>query len=104
ENAVREPEVVDLANFLNAMGAKIHGAGTDKIVVDGVEQLHGTSYEVLPDRIESGTYLVAGAISRGHVRIKNTRPDHLDAVLGKLQEAGAKIGVGDNWIEVDMRG
>jgi UDP-N-acetylglucosamine 1-carboxyvinyltransferase len=104
ENAAREPEVVDLANFLIAMGAKIQGAGTDKIVVDGVEQLHGTSYEVLPDRIESGTYLVAGAISRGHVRIKNTRPDHLDAVLGKLQEAGARIGVGDNWIEVDMRG
>lgn len=104
ENAAREPEVVDLANFLIAMGARIQGAGTDKIVVNGVEQLHGTSYEVLPDRIESGTYLVAGAISRGHVRIKNTRPDHLDAVLGKLQEAGARIGVGDNWIEVDMRG
>jgi UDP-N-acetylglucosamine 1-carboxyvinyltransferase len=104
ENAAREPEVVDLANFLIAMGAKIQGAGTDKIVVNGVEQLRGTSYEVLPDRIESGTYLVAGAISRGHVRIKNTRPDHLDAVIGKLQEAGAKVGVGDNWIEVDMRG
>src|SRR4029077_12003796 len=86
ENAAREPEVVDLANFLIAMGARIQGAGTDKIVVDGVEQLHGTTYEVLPDRIESGTYLVAGAISGGHVRIKNTRPDHLDAVLGKLQE------------------
>jgi UDP-N-acetylglucosamine 1-carboxyvinyltransferase len=84
ENAAREPEVVDLANFLIAMGARIHGAGTDKI--------------------ESGTYLVAGAISRGHVRIKNTRPEHLDAVLGKLQEAGAKLGVGDSWIEVDMRG
>ena len=104
ENAAREPEVVDLANFLIAMGAKIHGAGTDKIIVTGVEQLHGTSYEVLPDRIESGTYLVAGAITGGHVRIKNTRPDHLDAVLGKLQEAGARIGVGENWIEVDMRG
>src|SRR6516164_8796398 len=104
ENAAREPEVVDLANFLIAMGARIQGAGTDKIVVTGVERLHGTSYEVLPDRIESGTYLVAGAISRGHVRIKNTRPDHLDAVIGKLQEAGARIGVGDNWIEVDMRG
>src|SRR3974390_591831 len=104
ENAAREPEVVDLANFLIAMGAKIQGAGTDKIVVTGVDKLRGTSYEVLPDRIESGTYLVAGAISRGRVRIKNTRPDHLDAVLGKLAEAGAKIGVGDTWIEVDMRG
>ena len=104
ENAAREPEVVDLANFLVAMGASIHGAGSDKIVVRGVERLRGTSYEVLPDRIESGTYLVAGAISRGHVRIKSTRPDHLDAVLAKLEEAGAKLGVGENWIEVDMRG
>ena len=104
ENAAREPEVVDLANFLIAMGAKIQGAGTDKIVVQGVERLHGTTYEVLPDRIEGGTYLVAGAITRGHVRLKNTRPDHLDAVTGKLSEAGAKVAIGDNWIEVDMRG
>ena len=104
ENAAREPEVVDLANFLVAMGARIHGAGTDKITVQGVKRLRGTQYEVLPDRIESGTYLVAGAITRGCVRIKNTRPDHLDAVLAKLQESGAKVGVGDNWIEVDMRG
>jgi UDP-N-acetylglucosamine 1-carboxyvinyltransferase len=104
ENAAREPEVVDLANFLISMGANIKGAGTDKIVVNGVQKLHGTQYEVLPDRIESGTYLVAGAITRGHVRIKNTRPDHLDAVTAKLREAGAKIGIGDNWIEVDMRG
>ena len=104
ENAAREPEVVDLANFLIAMGAKIQGAGTDKIVIQGVEKLRGTTYEVLPDRIEGGTYLVAGAITRGHVRLKNTRPDHLDAVLGKLSEAGAKVATGDNWIEVDMRG
>jgi UDP-N-acetylglucosamine 1-carboxyvinyltransferase len=104
ENAAREPEVVDLANCLIAMGARIEGAGTDKIVVQGVERLRGATYEVLPDRIESGTYLVAGAITRGHVRIKNTRPDHLDAVLAKLGEAGARVGVGDNWIEVDMRG
>jgi UDP-N-acetylglucosamine 1-carboxyvinyltransferase len=104
ENAAREPEVVDLANFLIAMGAKIQGAGTDKIVIQGVAKLHGTSYEVLPDRIESGTYLVAGAITRGHVRIKNTRPEHLDAVTAKLREAGAKVDIGDNWIEVDMRG
>jgi UDP-N-acetylglucosamine 1-carboxyvinyltransferase len=104
ENAAREPEVVDLAQFLISMGAKIQGAGTDKIAIQGVERLHGTSYEVLPDRIESGTYLVAGAITRGNVRIKNTRPDHLDAVLVKLEEAGAKVGIGDGWVEVDMRG
>ena len=104
ENAAREPEVVDLANFLISMGAKIQGAGTDKIVIQGVAKLHGTTYEVLPDRIESGTYLVAGAITRGHVRIKHTRPEHLDAVTAKLREAGATINIGDNWIEVDMRG
>jgi UDP-N-acetylglucosamine 1-carboxyvinyltransferase len=104
ENAAREPEVIDLANFLIAMGANIQGAGTDKIVIQGVKRLRGTTYDVLPDRIEAGTYLVAGAITRGHVRVKNVRPDHLDAVLAKLEEAGAKVGVGDNWIEVDMRG
>ena len=104
ENAAREPEVVDLANFLIAMGAKIQGAGTDKIVIQGVEKLHGTTYEVLPDRIEGGTYLVAGAITSGQVRIKNTAPEHLDAVTAKLMEAGAKIGIGPNWIEVDMKG
>jgi UDP-N-acetylglucosamine 1-carboxyvinyltransferase len=104
ENAAREPEVVDLADFLCAMGAKIKGAGTDRIVIEGVPRLNGTAYEVLPDRIETGTYLVAGAITGGHIRVKNTRPDHLDAVIGKLQEAGASVGVGDSWIEVDMRG
>jgi UDP-N-acetylglucosamine 1-carboxyvinyltransferase len=104
ENAAREPEVVDLANFLNSMGAHVRGAGTDTISIDGVERLSGTSYEVLPDRIEAGTYLVAGAITGGHVRLKNTRPDHLDAVLAKLREAGARIATGENWIEVDMRG
>ncbi len=104
ENAAREPEVVDLAEFLTAMGARIRGAGTDRIVIDGVERLHGAQYDVLPDRIESGTYLVAGAITRGRVKIKGTRPEHLDAVLAKLQEAGAHIQTGDNWIELDMRG
>ena len=103
ENAAREPEVVDLANFLIAMGATIAGAGTDKIVIQGVKRLEGTSYEVLPDRIETGTYLVAGAISGGHVRLKNTRPDHLDAVIGKLRESGASVESGDTWIEIDMR-
>jgi UDP-N-acetylglucosamine 1-carboxyvinyltransferase len=104
ENAAREPEVVDLAEFLNAMGAKIRGAGTDRITIDGVQRLTGTSYDVLPDRIETGTYLVAGAITRGRVRVKGTRPDHLDAVLAKLVETGAKIERGDSWIELDMRG
>jgi UDP-N-acetylglucosamine 1-carboxyvinyltransferase len=104
ENAAREPEVVDLANFLTAMGAKIRGAGTDKIVIEGVTRLNGTAYEVLPDRIETGTYLVASAITGGQIRVKNTRPEHLDAVIGKLREAGAKVGTGDTWIEVDMRG
>jgi UDP-N-acetylglucosamine 1-carboxyvinyltransferase len=104
ENAAREPEVVDLANFLISMGAKIKGAGTDRIVIEGVERLHGTAYEVLPDRIESGTYLVAGAITGGHIRVKSTRPEHLDAVILKLKEAGAAVEVGDTWIEVDMRG
>jgi UDP-N-acetylglucosamine 1-carboxyvinyltransferase len=104
ENAAREPEVVDLADFLASMGARISGAGTDKIVVEGVASLHGTDYTVLPDRIETGTYLVAGAITSGRVRTKYTRPDFLDAVLGKLQEAGGTVTTGENWIELDMRG
>ena len=104
ENAAREPEVVDLANFLIAMGAKIQGAGTDTIEIEGVERLQGVPYEVLPDRIEAGTYLLAGAITSGRVRVKNTRPEHLDAVLQKLAEAGATVTSGSNWIEVDMRG
>jgi len=104
ENAAREPEVVDLADFLCAMGAKIRGAGTDTIVIDGVERLQGASYDVLPDRIEAGTFLVAGAITGGHVRVKGTRPEHLDAVLAKLREAGATIQVGESWIDLDMHG
>jgi UDP-N-acetylglucosamine 1-carboxyvinyltransferase len=104
ENAAREPEVVDLADFLNAMGAQIRGAGTDTIVIQGVERLRGASYDVLPDRIETGTYLVAGAITGGRVRVKGTRPDHLDAVVAKLREAGASVEVGDSWIALDMHG
>jgi UDP-N-acetylglucosamine 1-carboxyvinyltransferase len=104
ENAAREPEVVDLAQCLIAMGAQISGAGTDRIVVHGVERLSGARYDVLPDRIETGTYLVAGAITRGKVRAKGTRPEHLDAVIGKLREAGARIEMGADWIEVDMEG
>ncbi|MGB0223642.1 MAG: UDP-N-acetylglucosamine 1-carboxyvinyltransferase [Marinobacterium sp.] len=104
ENAAREPEVVDLANCLIAMGAKISGAGTDTIRVQGVETLKGCTHSVMPDRIETGTYLVAGAITSGRVRTRNTRGDILEAVLKKLEEAGAKITQGDDWIELDMEG
>ncbi len=104
ENAAREPEVVDLADFLIAMGAKIRGAGTDTIVIDGVEKLHGARYDVLPDRIEAGTFLVAGAITGGRVRARGARAEHLDAVLAKLREAGGVVTTGDNWIELDMQG
>nr|WP_067298644.1 UDP-N-acetylglucosamine 1-carboxyvinyltransferase [Marinobacterium profundum] len=104
ENAAREPEVVDLANCLIAMGAKITGHGTDTIRVQGVESLAGGSYSVLPDRIETGTYLVAAAATGGRVRCTDTRPDTLDAVLQKLTEAGAEITSGDDWIELDMKG
>jgi UDP-N-acetylglucosamine 1-carboxyvinyltransferase len=104
ENAAREPEVVDLANFLNAMGAKISGAGTDTISIEGVEKLTGTRYRVLPDRIETGTYLVAAAISGGKIKVKDTDPKLLDAVIDKLREAGADITCGDDWIELDMHG
>lgn len=104
ENAAREPEIVDLANFLIAMGAKIQGAGTDKIVIQGVERLSGTRYQVMPDRIEAGTYLVAAAITGGKVRLKQARAEHLDAVLLKLKEAGAHIDSGADWIELDMHG
>jgi len=104
ENAAREPEVADLANFLVQMGARITGAGTDTIVVEGVDRLHGTEYRVLPDRIEAGTYLVAGAITGGRVRVRNARAEHLDAVLLKLRAAGATVSVTEDGIEVDMRG
>jgi UDP-N-acetylglucosamine 1-carboxyvinyltransferase len=104
ENAAREPEVVDLANCLNSMGANISGAGTDIITIDGVERLHGTRYSVLPDRIETGTYLVAAAITGGNVKLKNTSPKHCDATIAKLEEAGAKIETGEDWISLDMQG
>jgi len=104
ENAAREPEVVDLADCLNAMGAKITGHGTDTITIEGVENLHGTDYSIVPDRIETGTYLVGAAISRGRVKLTNTRPKLLDSVLAKLREAGAKIECGEDWIELDMEG
>lgn len=104
ENAAREPEVKDLANFLTGMGARISGAGTGTITVQGVDRLGGTSYSVLPDRIETGTYLVAAAMTGGHVRLVDTAPDTLEAVLIKLKEAGATITTGSDWIELDMRG
>jgi UDP-N-acetylglucosamine 1-carboxyvinyltransferase len=104
ENAAREPEVVDLADCLNALGAKVRGAGTDTLVIDGVERLHGGSHRVLPDRIEAGTYLVAGAITSGRVHLKQVAPEHLEAVLAKLREAGATVTSGADWIELDMQG
>lgn len=104
ENAAREPEVVDLADFLIRMGAHIEGAGTDRIYVQGVEALKGTDHSVMPDRIETGTYLVAGAITGGRVKTLKTRPEQLDAVLQKLDEAGAELEIGADWIDLDMRG
>ena len=104
ENAAREPEVVDLARFLNGMGAQISGAGTDRIVIDGVSSLSGTRYRVLPDRIETGTFLTAAAMSQGSIKVRDTRPDLLDAVLTKLEATGAEIDIGDDWITLDMKG
>jgi UDP-N-acetylglucosamine 1-carboxyvinyltransferase len=106
ENAAKEPEVTDLALFLNAMGAKITGIGTDVLIIEGVESLgvEDLHYDILPDRIETGTYLIAAAITGGKVKLKNTRPDILDAVLEKLVEAGAEITTGEDWIALDMHG
>lgn len=104
ENAAREPEIEDLANFLNAMGAKISGIGTSVLTVVGVDSLHGCHYHVMPDRIETGTYLVAAAATRGKIRVIDTSSEYLEAVLLKLEEAGAKISTGENWIELDMEG
>ena len=104
ENAAREPEVVDLANFLNVMGARIRGAGSATIVIEGVERLHGGTYDVLPDRIEAGTYLLAAAITRGRIKVRDVEPSHLDAVLTKIVEAGGEVTTGDRWIQVDMHG
>lgn len=104
ENAAREPEVVDLANCLNKMGAQISGAGSDTIRVQGVDSLSGIDYKVMPDRIETGTFLVAAAVSRGRIKVRDTDPGLLDAVLAKLLEAGARIETGEDWIELDMQG
>jgi len=104
ENAAREPEVVDLAAFLIRMGAKISGAGTDTIVIEGVDSLQGTEFSILPDRIETGTYLVAAALTGGSIKLKRARPQILESVLLKLSEAGAVIETGDDWIHLDMQG
>jgi UDP-N-acetylglucosamine 1-carboxyvinyltransferase len=104
ENAAREPEVIDLANCLNAMGARVTGAGSDVITIEGVERLHGARYSVMPDRIETGTFLVAAAATGGSVRLTGARPDILDAVLDKLREAGAGIETGKDWIALKANG
>ncbi|OLF22039.1 UDP-N-acetylglucosamine 1-carboxyvinyltransferase [Aeromonas sp. YN13HZO-058] len=104
ENAAREPEVVDLANFLNTLGAKIQGAGTDTLTIDGVERLHGGNYSVQPDRIETGTFLVGAAVTGGKITCRKTDPSLLEAVLVKLEEAGALIEKGEDWITLDMTG
>ena len=104
ENAAREPEVIDLADCLISMGAQISGAGSDEIVIDGVERLHGTEHSVIPDRIETGTYLVAAAITGGEVIVRDTSPGLLEAVLEKLRQAGATIEVGEDWIKLTTDG
>jgi len=102
ENAAREPEIVDLANCLTSMGAKITGAGTDTLTIEGVSELFGKEYSVMPDRIETGTFLVAAAVTQGHIKCLKTDPSSLEAVISKLQEAGATITTGDDWIELEM--
>lgn len=104
ENAAREPEVVDLADCLNAMGGDVQGAGTSTLVINGVESLGGCHYDVLPDQVETGTYLVAAAATRGRIKLKDTREELLESVLLKLHEAGAHISTGPDWIELDMKG
>ncbi len=104
ENCAREPEIVDLANLLNSMGADIQGAGTDTITINGVESLSGTEHVVIPDRVEAGTYLIAAAATGGRVKLKDVRADHLESLLIKLEDAGADLEVGDDWIALDMRG
>jgi len=104
ENAAREPEIVDLANCLNALGADVQGAGADSITINGVPSLSGGSYSIMPDRIETGTYLAAAAATRGKVKLRDTDPHILESVLLKLEETGAKITTGDDWIELDMEG
>lgn len=103
-NVAREPEIVDLVRFLRAMGARIEGEGTDTLTVDGVEALAGATYEVMPDRIEAGTYLVAAAATRGNVKVEGISPEVLGVVMDKLVLTGADIAVGENWVSLDMKG
>ena len=102
KNAAKEPEVTDLINFLNTMGAKINGAGTDTITIEGVEKLHGGNYRVISDRIEAGTFLAAAVMTRGHIKLKDVNPNIMTAILQKLAETGANITTGSNWIELNM--
>jgi UDP-N-acetylglucosamine 1-carboxyvinyltransferase len=104
ENAAKEPEIVDLANCLVAMGANISGIGTDRLEVEGVPALHGCDYSVMPDRIETGTYLCAAAATRGAIKLRDTHASSMEAVLLKLKEAGADLEIGDDWISLDMHG
>ena len=104
ENAAREPEIVDLAGFINCLGGAVEGAGTDTLTIHGVDSLKGGSYKVMPDRIETGTYLAAAVATRGSVTLRDTSPHYLEAVLLKLEEAGAHIAADDNVIRLDMRG
>ncbi|MDA1299114.1 MAG: UDP-N-acetylglucosamine 1-carboxyvinyltransferase [Proteobacteria bacterium] len=104
ENCAREPEIIDLADCLNAMGAQVSGAGTDTITIQGVESLHGASHRVIADRVEAGTYLIAAAATGGRIRMRDANPDHLEVLITKLREAGAEIETGENWIELDMHG
>ena len=102
QNAAREPEVIDLANCLTAMGANIKGAGTDEITIEGVERLDGASFSVMPDRVEVGTYLTAVAMTGGKVKIKSAKPEYLSSVISKLELSGAQITSGDDWVEIFM--
>ena len=104
ENAAREPHIVDLANFLNSMGADIMGAGTSVIKIRGVEHLHGTDYSIIPDQIEAGTYMVAAAATRGDVVVSNVTPKHLESITAKLREVGAVVEEGDEFVRVKMNG
>ena len=104
ENCAREPEIVDLADFLNKMGAKVEGAGTDTITITGVPSMHGCSHRVIADRVETGTYLIAAAATGGKIKIRDANPEHLEMVISKLREAGAKITIDSSTIELDMEG
>ncbi len=104
ENCAKEPEIVDMASFLNAMGGNVRGAGTDVIKIDGVKSLQGTSYSIIPDRIETGTFMLAAAATRGNILLKNVIPKHMDPVIAKLRETGVTVEVGEDTISVKSNG